>query len=71
MMRSVWSFLRKESWLASLRVDNFRTDKDAELNRLRAALSAPSMIGIKLAHAHQHFRMDDSTFLGFIRSHRI
>lgn len=50
--------------LASLRVDNFRTDKDAELNRLRAALSNPSMIGIKLAHAHQHFRMDDPTFFG-------
>lgn len=49
---------------ASLRVDNFRVDRDAELARLRAALASPSMIGIKLAHAHQHFRMDDPLYFG-------
>lgn len=50
--------------LASLRLDTFRLDRDAELVRLRAALSIPSMIGIKLAHAHQHFRMDDPAYFG-------
>jgi predicted TIM-barrel fold metal-dependent hydrolase len=50
--------------LASLRLDAFRTDRDAELARLRAALKNPSMIGIKLAHAHQHVRMDDPFYFG-------
>lgn len=50
--------------LASLRVDMFQIDRDAELSRLRSALSHPSMIGIKLAHAHQHFRMDDPLYFG-------
>ncbi len=50
--------------LASLRIDNFQNDREAELNRLRSALQNPSMIGIKLAHAHQHFRMDDPLYFG-------
>ncbi len=50
--------------LASLRLDSFRSDRDAELLRLRTALASPSMIGIKLAHAHQHFRMDDPFYFG-------
>ena len=50
--------------LASLRMDNFQRDRDAELARLRSALASPSMIGIKLAHAHQHFRMDDPFYFG-------
>lgn len=49
---------------ASLRLDTFRVDRDAELLRLRTALATPSMIGIKLAHAHQHFRMDDPFYFG-------
>jgi len=50
--------------LASLRVDSWSRDRDAELQRLRTALSWPGMVGIKLAHAHQHFRMDDSSYFG-------
>jgi predicted TIM-barrel fold metal-dependent hydrolase len=50
--------------LASLRVDRWSTDSEAELSALRAALSHDSMIGIKLAHAHQHFRMDDPDYYG-------
>lgn len=48
--------------LASLRVDNWRADRDAELARLRDALAKPGMVGIKLAHAHMHFRMDDPAY---------
>jgi len=48
--------------LASLRVDRWNQDEEAELQRLRAALGEPGMIGIKLAHAHQHFRMDDPRY---------
>ena len=50
--------------LASLRVDRWRTDRDAELAALDAALDHPRMIGVKLAHAHQHFRMDDVDYFG-------
>jgi len=50
--------------LASLRVDNWAKDKDKELTALRKALSNPSMVGIKIAHAHQHFRMDDPRYYG-------
>lgn len=48
--------------LASLRVDRWNQDSAAELQRLRDALAAPGMIGIKLAHAHQQFRMDDPRY---------
>ncbi|MDI1484399.1 amidohydrolase family protein [Polyangium sp. y55x31] len=48
--------------LASLRVDRWTTDRDAELDRLKSTLSRPGFVGIKLAHAHQHFRMDDPAF---------
>lgn len=48
--------------LASLRVDRWNEDSAAELQRLRDALAAPGMIGIKLAHAHQQFRMDDPRY---------
>jgi hypothetical protein len=48
--------------LASLRVDRWNEDAAGELAALRAALGAPGMIGIKLAHAHQQFRMDDPRY---------
>ncbi len=48
--------------LASLRVDRWELDRDAELARLRDALARPGMIGIKLAHAHMHFRFDDPRY---------
>ncbi|WP_170319519.1 amidohydrolase family protein [Polyangium spumosum] len=48
--------------LASLRVDRWSTDRDAELAQLESTLSRPGFVGIKLAHAHQHFRMDDAAY---------
>jgi predicted TIM-barrel fold metal-dependent hydrolase len=48
--------------LASLRLDRWETERDNELLQLRKALSQPGMIGIKLAHAHQHFRFDDARY---------
>lgn len=50
--------------LVSLRVDRWTTDQEAELTRLREALGQPGAIGIKLAHAHQHFRFDDPAYFG-------
>jgi uncharacterized protein len=50
--------------LASLRVDNWRVDRIEQLAALEAALEHPNMIGIKIAHAHQHFRMDDADYYG-------
>ncbi|MCY1053883.1 amidohydrolase family protein [Nannocystis sp. SCPEA4] len=48
--------------LASLRVDRWNEDGAEQLAALRAALMAPGMVGIKLAHAHQQFRMDDPRY---------
>lgn len=50
--------------LASLRVDRWNEDAQAELDRLEQALAQPGMIGVKLAHAHMHFRMDDPAYDG-------
>lgn len=50
--------------LASLRVDRWNEDAQAELDRLEQALGQPGMIGVKLAHAHMHFRMDDPAYDG-------
>ena len=50
--------------LASLRIDRWNADGAQELARLRDALAAPGIIGIKLAHAHQQFRMDDPGYFG-------
>lgn len=50
--------------LASLRVDRWNEDKDQQLAALRQALQQPNMVGIKLAHAHMHFRMDDPRYYG-------
>jgi predicted TIM-barrel fold metal-dependent hydrolase len=50
--------------LASLRVDRWQSDEQAELERLATALAKPGMIGVKLAHAHMHFRMDDPAYDG-------
>jgi len=48
--------------LASLRFDRWSTDREVELDALRAALGEPGFVGIKLAHAHQHVRFDDPAF---------
>jgi len=50
--------------LASLRVDRWSEERDAQLAALEDALEAPGMIGVKLAHAHMHFRMDDADYWG-------
>ena len=50
--------------LASLRVDRWNTDADLELQRLEEAITTYGMIGVKLAHAHMHFRMDDARYFG-------
>ncbi len=50
--------------LASLRVDHWNADAQAELDRLAQALAHPGMIGVKLAHAHMHFRLDDPAYSG-------
>ena len=50
--------------LASLRVDRWKTERDTQLKALETALKEPGMIGIKLAHAHMHFRMDDPQYYG-------
>lgn len=48
--------------LGSLRFDNWAEDGPAQIDALRAVLSEPGFIGIKLAHAHQHIRFDDPAF---------
>ncbi len=48
--------------LASLRVDQWNTEAENQLNNLREALNHPRMIGIKLAHAHMHIRFDDPQY---------
>jgi len=48
--------------LASLRVDQWDTERDQQLANLREVLSHPRMIGIKLAHAHMHIRFDDPQY---------
>ncbi len=48
--------------LASLRVDQWNQEQTRELMRLERALMDPHMVGIKLAHAHQHFRFDDPAY---------
>jgi len=50
--------------LASLRVDRWAEQKEEQLAALREALGSPGMVGIKLAHAHMHFRMDDPAYYG-------
>ncbi len=47
---------------ASLRVEDWANEEAAMLAQLDEALDRPEMVGIKLAHAHQHFRMDDSAY---------
>ncbi|HCH62946.1 MAG TPA: hypothetical protein DFR83_09085, partial [Deltaproteobacteria bacterium] len=48
--------------LASLPVDRWDESSEAALAALSEALDNPGMVGIKLAHAHMHFRMDDPAY---------
>lgn len=50
---------------ASLRVYQWNIDGEQQLQMLEKALTKfDSMVGIKLAHAHQQFRFDDERFYG-------
>ena len=48
--------------MASLSVEQWSAVKEEQLEKLRAALAHPKMVGVKLAHTHMHFRMDDSAY---------
>lgn len=48
--------------LASLPVDDWDQAGPEALEQLAAALDEDGMVGIKLAHAHMHFRMDDPAY---------
>jgi predicted TIM-barrel fold metal-dependent hydrolase len=48
--------------VASLSVDEWEEQGEAQLSILQTVLQHPKMIGIKLAHTHQHFRMDDPRY---------
>ena len=50
--------------MASLRVDDWAERAEEELSALDTALQHESFVGIKIAHAHQHFRMDDPDYYG-------
>jgi hypothetical protein len=48
--------------LASLPVDDWDRSGPEALAQLAGALDEEGMVGIKLAHAHMHFRMDDPAY---------
>ena len=48
--------------LASLSVEQWEQEESTQLEKLDTALQHPSMIGVKLAHTHQSFRMDDPAY---------
>jgi len=53
----------KRLWgLASLPVDDWDSRGEDALAALSEALDNDAMVGIKLAHAHMHFRMDDPAY---------
>ena len=47
---------------ASVAVENWDADEEDWLVDLETALQHPQVLGIKLAHAHQHFEFDDERF---------
>ena len=48
--------------LASLSVEQWEEEGATQLQKLSTALEHPSMVGVKLAHTHQSFRMDDPAY---------
>jgi uncharacterized protein len=48
--------------IASLQVDDWANQKYQQLDALSMALETDGMIGVKIAHPHQHFRMDDPDY---------
>ncbi len=49
---------------ASLRVDHWSLDGAEQLRQMEDAIEQHGMVGIKIAHGHQQFRMDDERFYG-------
>ena len=49
---------------ASLRVDRWEQDGSEQLRQMEAAIERHGMVGIKVAHGHQQFRLDDKRFYG-------
>jgi len=49
---------------ASLRVDHWNQNGREELQKMEDAIQAFGMVGIKVAHGHQQFRLDDPRFYG-------
>ncbi|WP_446830462.1 amidohydrolase family protein [Candidatus Foliamicus sp.] len=49
---------------ASLRVDRWNLDGADQLRQMEDAIKQHGMRGIKIAHGHQQFRMDDERFYG-------
>ncbi|MDE0680540.1 MAG: amidohydrolase family protein [Gammaproteobacteria bacterium] len=49
---------------ASLRVDHWAQDGPEQLRQMEEAIDKHGMVGIKVAHGHQQFRLDDRRFYG-------
>ena len=49
---------------ASVRTDRWSTESSAQLAALDTALRPPGMVGVKMAPAHMHARLDDSAYWG-------
>lgn len=49
---------------ASLRVDHWAQDGPEQLRQMEEAIIKHGMVGIKIAHGHQQFRLDDRRFYG-------
>ena len=47
---------------ASVSAEHWTSDEEAQLRQLETSLQHPRVIGIKLAHAHQHIELDDERF---------
>ena len=47
---------------ASISAEQWSSDEENQLAQLQASLEHPRVIGIKLAHAHQHIELDDDRF---------
>ena len=50
--------------MASLSTDDWANASEQQLEALDVALSEEGMVGVKLAGAHQHFRLDDPAYFG-------
>ncbi len=49
---------------ASLRADHWNQDGPEQLRQMEDAIEKYGMVGIKIAHGHQQFRMDDERYYG-------